>query len=461
MKFSYDVRFQESIIKFILNHPDGRKAIPLVKGEYFTNIDHHLIFDSIQRFWNTHNRIISLDFMVEHIRSAFETREFEGAFTFDEQKTLINGLEKYFDGQVVRHGDLLLQEIANFASFIEMQEVISSTDLSDYGNYETFSTRVRKAIKIAQAYEEDKDGQFLIKDLKKRQVARQVQDSVFATPFYQVNRWTNAGGYSNGSMIVLIDKAKNLKTFNLVQVTRGYLRIKKKVLFIDLENGMMEIFNRLEQSIGKVDKKALLAGKEDKTIGKVMRRYKRLGGEAYIRRMPNQSTARDIQLVIDELYQEYGFKPNQLVVDYVGIMGSESRHQDDFKRISDAVLELSNLAFDNGIEHVWTAMHVVRDAWKRSGSKYRDSDIAKSIDIFRHAQAVFGIQRDEEEMAANLLRWEVISQRDGKPEATAWFNINPEIQFSRELTTGEVEDVERIKKEQRKKELQEKGRGDA
>ncbi len=225
----------------------------------------------------------------------------------------------------------------------------------------------------------------------------------------------------------------------LANAARGYLKMKKKILIVDLENGKDNIFSRLEQGIMRITKSELLSGDYDIQIQKRFRKYRRLGGEIVVLRLPALvTTCDDLQRHIDKLYNKFGFRPDELIIDYAAKMGSISKKDDERNRISDVFLELSNLAIKNDIEHIWTANHVTREGAKaRMKTKYVGEDIALCIDIVRHAQAVFGLNRSPEEEEANFFRLEIVEQRDGQPEGRAVFIMDMNTQRADELSTSE------------------------
>ena len=103
-----------------------------------------------------------------------------------------------------------------------------------------------------------------------------------------------------------------------------------------------------------------------------------------------------------------------------------------------ALNNMGNLAMKHGIEHIWTANHVTREGAKtREKTKYRGEDIALCIDIVRHAQAIFGLNRSQDEEEAGYLRMEIVSQRDGVPSGRAVFRSNDKTQRIEELSAQE------------------------
>ena len=439
-KFTYSLAFQREVVIFIINNSEGYKGLEYVRNSYFGLIEHSILVYSIEVFYKKNSRVPSLAFLKNQLLISFRERDFVDALTQVDRDGVVTLAEELY-AVPSKDGDLVLEEIARFASYIELKDTLEKADLEDYNSYESFSSKVSTAIKIADTTEEN-EGIYLIKDIKERQMNRQATDLVIPSPFYQLNRLTSAGGYIPGSIMVLLDRPKRLKTTFLVNLARKYMAQKKKVLFIDLENGEDDIASRIEQSIGRVNKKEIIKGSEDKKVQKTLRRYNRIGGEVYIRRLPGFSNADAIQRVIDEVYRDEGFKFDILLVDYLALMGSISHKQDDFGRISDAYVDIANLVKKNKIQHCWTANHIQRSALKRQGSRYVGEDIAKCIDIVRHSQAIFGLNRSETEFQNGICRLEIVEQREGVPRGRAYFTVDPVTQRVDELTKNEIRELE-------------------
>lgn len=442
MKFEFSHEFQLETLRFILKDRDGEKGFILIKEEYFELLPHAILFRAISNFRNKIGKIPGELFLLEELRALFKEREFSEALTEYDKDSLNNTVKELFRNPV-QDGDLLVGKIAQFASYAKMKDVVENVDLDNYESYEGFASRVQEALSLTRIEHED-TGTLLLAEIRDRQLKRRMQSYVIPTPFRQINKLTNAGGYSPGSIIVILDKPKNLKTAMLVNWARGYLRQKQKVFYVDFENGQEEITTRLEQSIAGLDKKSIVEGTEDKKVQKVVRRYKRMGGEIFIRRLPAYSSALDIQAEMDTIYKKYGIRFTRLVIDYIGLMSSISRKFDDKDRISDAYLDIANLALKNQIEQVITAHHIVREAEKREETHYRDTDIAKCIDIVRHAQAIYGLNRTEDEKEVGIVRMEIVAQRDGVPRGRALFFGDIERQRVEEFTNHQILEYERL-----------------
>ena len=436
-KFKFTTEYQWDLLRFTVQDKKGEKALKKYEDDYFTLTEHQVIAYTLKSFYKKEKRIPGETILREHIVKLLNSKQYINLVTKDEQKEIINLIKPLYS-LPVRDGDLIYSNVKEFKSYIQVKNLLENVDLNDYNKYQNFARQI--AIAISDEDEQDDyKSSFLLTNIKERQFRRQEIPNIHPTPFSQINKLTNAGGYEAGSILVLLDREKKGKTKTLVNIARGYLKMKKKILVIDFENGTDNYMSRFEQSIMGINKEQLLSGDYDIQIQKRFRKYKRLGGEVVVLRLPAMITScNDLQSHIDTLYRDFGFKAEYLIVDYAAKMASITKRDDDTKRISDVYIELNNLALRNDIIHIWTANHVTREGVKlREKTRYVGSDIALCIDIVRHAQAIFGLNRSTDEEEAGYLRMEIVSQRDGLPSGRAVFRSSDDTQRIIELSSSE------------------------
>ena len=442
-KFEFGTDFQWDLLRFTVQDKNGHKAINKFTDGYFTLLEHSIIANCLKRYHKKEKRVPGPTILKEEIRYLLNSREFARVVTRDDETEVLRLINKLYS-EPVRDGDEILKKATQFKSYVELKYIVENIDLKNFNEYESLSRKIQKAITDEDTIK-DRAGIALIDGIKERQFKRQDNSPIIPTPFRQINNLTNAGGFSIGSIIVLLDRPKKFKTGMLVNVCRSYLRMKKTVLYIDTENGEEELAIRMEQSIAKKTKKEILSGEYDEKVQKTLRKYKRLGAEVVVKRVAALTdSCNDIQNLIDEEYREFGRQFDVLIVDYAAKLAAVSRRDDDFGRISDVYVDLANLADRNQIEHVWTAHHVTRNAEKRMESKYEGTDIAKCIDIVRHVQAIYGLNRSPEEEKAGYQRLEVVEQRDGKPNGKAVFVVNHDTQRADELSRSDRKEYDSI-----------------
>lgn len=436
-KFKFTEDYQWDLLRYTVQDNNGEKALKKYSDEYFTDINHQVIAYGLIQYYKKESRIPGQTMLKESLVSLLNSKKYLNLVTKDEQKNILSLLRPLYT-EPVKEGDKIYSMCKKFKAYTKLKKTLEEVDINDFNSYDKFSGLVAASI-IDEDEVEDMQSGFLLGDIKNRQFRRQENVTVFPTPFRQINSLTNAGGYERSSILVILDKQKRGKTTTLANLARGYLKMRKKILVIDTENGRDNIFSRLEQSISGLSKKELYSGEYDDKVQRKFRKYKRLGGEIVVERVPALvTTCNDIQSIMDRYYREYGIRFEIVILDYAAKLGSINRRDGDTERISNVYIDLGNLAEKNKIEHIWTANHVTREGAKtRMKTRYVGEDIALCIDIVRHSHAIFGLNRGPEEEEAGFFRMEVVEQRDGKPSGRAVFNINMDTQRTEELTIKE------------------------
>ena len=436
-KFIFTLEFELDLLKYTVTDKAGRLALKLYKPEYFNSIHYAVIADCLKKYFKRHHKIPGATILKEELIALFKTRDYANALTTEDKTTILSTAVSMY--KPIRDGDEILDRAAKWAAYVELKGEIEGVDLLAFDKYNEFSSKIMKAINLGVVERESK-GTFLIRDIIDRQFNRLDTNPIVPTPFKQINAITNAGGYVRGSVLVILDRPKKAKTVALANVAVGYIKMRKKVFIADMENGEDEYMLRIEEGVSGHDKREILSGDYDNAVQRTLRKYGRLGVDIFVKRYPAGATTNDFQVDMDRLHREEGIEFDILVVDYAAIMNSLSGKEDDFGRISDVYLDLANLALKNNLEHVWTANHVVREAKRRSKTRYTENDIAKCIDIVRHAQAIFGLNRNDYELDNGIMRMELVVQRDGQPYGRALFHFEPQIQRLKEFKHHEIKE---------------------
>ena len=329
--------------------------------------------------------------------------------------------------------EYIKERIYQFSTYVEMKNLNDSFDLDNFEQYEEYSRKIEKVLQKSKPKKED-EPLYMIRDVTERQFKRQSEPSVIPCPYRQLNDLTNAGGYPEHSVNVILDKPKAKKTFFMVNLARGYLRMKKSVLYIDTENGQDQIMDRFIQSSINKTKKELYSGEYDKLEAKHLRKLARFGVELVVERVPAMIT--DVTYIREKIIQlrNQGIDIRVLMVDYAGKLASISRDREDFERISNVYVDLQNLAEELHLDIIWTAHHITREGKKHRLTRYDENDISGSIAIVRNAQVIMGLNSTEQEEKDNILRAEIVVQRDGLPSGRALFKCDVERQRCTEFT---------------------------
>lgn len=441
-KFSFSPEFQLEILRYIIKDKEGGLILKRIKPNYLVLIEHSIICEGIIKYYKKQNKIPSENVLKEVIKELLEGKQYADLVTKDDIPNIDKVISNLYH-LPLSDADYIKEKIYQFSTYVEMKNLNDSFDLDNFEQYEEYSRKIEKILQKSKPKKEDEPA-YMIRDMVERQFKRQSEPSVIPCPFRQMNALTNAGGYPEHSVNVILDKPKAKKTFFMVNLARGYLRMSKSVYYVDTENGKDQILDRFIQSSINKTKKELYSGEYDKLESKHLRKLARFGVELIVERVPAMIT--DCNYIRDKIikFRNQGIDVKVLFVDYAGKLASIARDKEDFDRISNVYIDLQNLAEELNLEIVWTAHHITREGKKHRATRYDENDISGSIAIIRNAQTIFGLNSTAQEEQDDILRAELVVQRDGLPSGRALFKCDVERQRCKEFTRDERENYDKI-----------------
>lgn len=432
IKFSFTTEFQLEILRFLVQDKDGGLVVKMVKPSYLVLIEHSIIAEVLVKFFKKNNKVPSKNILKQEIKELLESKNYVDLVTQEDVPNINKIIDDLYNTPL-QDSEYIRDKIYQFSTYVEMKNLNESFDLENFDQYEEYSKKFDRIIQNSKPKTED-EPLYLIRDLAQRQFKRRVDPDVIPSPYKQLNDLTNAGGFPSGSVLVLLDKPKAKKTFFLVNLAKGYLRMKKSVLYIDTENGKNQIMDRMIQSSINVSKKDLYTGDFDKKEASHIRKLSRFGVELVIERVPAMITdCNYIRDLIDKLHSQ-GINIQVVIIDYAAKLASIARDKEDFDRISNVYVDIQNLANEENLDCIWTANHITRDGAKHRETRYEENDISGAISIVRNAQGIYGLNATPQEEAEGIQRLEIVVQRDGLPFGRAVFKVDVEHQRAVELT---------------------------
>lgn len=442
IKFTFNTEFQLEIIRFIIQDKEGILVLKRIKSNYLTLIEHSIIVEGLNFYFKKEGKIPSKNIFKEVLKQLLESKNYVDLVTKDDVDNIDKLIDNLYD-KPLKDRDYIQKRVYEFVTFIEMKNLNDTFDLNDFTQYEEYYKKIDKILQRSKPKKEE-EPLYLIRDIVDRQFKRQANPSIIPSPFRQMNKLTNAGGFPAHSVGVLLDKPKARKTFFLINLALGYLRMKKSVLYIDTENGKDQIMDRVIQaSIGK-SKKEVYSGEYDSLEARHIRKLQRFGVEMVIERVPAMVT--DCNYIASFIHKlaQMGINIKVLIIDYAAKLASIQRDREDFDRISNVYVDIQNLAEQEDLDIIWTANHITREGKKHRPTRYDENDIAKCVDIIRHVQVIYGLNATEQEDEEGIQRLELVVQRDGLPHGRCLFKVDIERQKAKEFTVEERKNYDKI-----------------
>ena len=432
-KFTFSIEFQLEVLRFLIQGKESLLYIPKIKPGYFTLIEHSILVEALIKFVKKYQRIPSEVLMIEQVKTLLEGKDYTDLVTKEDIPNIHKLISELYN-KPLKDVDIVLENIHKFIAYIELKALNESMDFSDYNSYEIYQAKLTKILQNSKPQKKD-EPLLMVSGTAMRQLMRKVDPDVVPTPFWQLNKLGNGDGYPKNSLFVLIDRPKRRKTFALINIARGYLAMRKSVLYIDTENGKNQLMDRMIQSTLNKTKREMLTGDYDNMEQRHMRKYKRLGVEFIVERVPATiADCNTIKNLVRKLESEKGIKVHVIMIDYAAKLASISRDKDDVERINNVYIDIDNMGDELGLDAIWTAQHVTREGAKHQETRYEDNDIASAISIIRNAKCVMGLNSTPDEEEHNIMRMEVVVQRDGVPTGRVMFNMDPERQRMKEFS---------------------------
>lgn len=440
IKFEFGIDFQELILKYTVTEKKGYKLLELYDDTYFVLTPHAVIAYGLKKYYKKKKRVPEETYLRETLRSLdYSQKDVFENVTDEDRASLDNIITKLYSGTVA-DATLIVEKCINFARYVKFKEEMEKIDINRYDSYEQSLNKLRDANNIGSTIQEDY-GVLVVEGIKERAHKRDQLVVSQPTPFWQFNKLLNSGGTTKGNVILIAAEAKRFKTGFMINVCRYLMRRKRKVIYFDLENGQNALVLRAEQSIIRASQMEVASGELDERLLKVLRKYRRLGAEMMIKRMPAyQTTTDDLQAYLDKVKRDLGLTFTDCVIDFPDLMASLSGTKEDTQRISDAYVDVKNFAELNQFDSTFVASHVTREAAKRRGTIYIQNDLAKCIDKMRHVDIALGLQENEEEMQQGVIRMEIMEQRNGG-KGRMYFWVNFEKQLMTEFNHKEVKAI--------------------
>lgn len=432
-KFQFDTDFQQEILQFTVTDPkNGFKALELFETEYFTLIPHVVIAETLKKYYAKKFLIPSLPVLKEEVRQLLRRKQWQELVHTDDKEKVFKILKKIYL-RPVRDPDTIYIQCRSFARYSALKDELENINLLDYDSYLASSEKITKAVHKGTDLNQRKS-LLLFRDAKIRGTRRLDEPGGNPTPWWQLNALTNSGGTTPGNIIVILSEAKFFKTGFLVNTALGYTKMGKCILYVDLENGEKALSTRADQVLMNQDRQMLTDPGNLPKFLKMIRKWKRFGGEVAILRLPAGSTANDIKKEKRRLWDEEGILITDMICDYPDLMGAIDGTSAETEKISKVYIDLKNLAEEEEIQTIWCPSHVNREGSKDGkGKRYEQVHLAKALDKIRHADMIWSMVQDEEEAEANIIRLELTAQRDGVQNARIWFWANLAKQKLREF----------------------------
>ena len=275
-----------------------------------------------------------------------------------------------------------------------------------------------------------------------------------------MNKITGGVGLRKKTLTAIAARSGGGKSIGLCHIAASTLRQGLNVLYITLEMSEFRIAERIDANLMNVDMSQLRDMSRDIFETKIDKIRSKTTGKLVIKEYPTGSAhAGHFRALIEELRQKKGFKPDLVVIDYLGICSSQrvrNSAANSYTILGSVAEEIRSLGQEYDIP-ILTAVQI-----NRSGIESSDMDMTDTSDSMKIVHALdlyFGLIRTDELDELGQVLVKVLKNRYGNSNGrfvlgvdlskSQWYNVEASAQnisgAAKEATQDDVPAFDRTK----------------
>lgn len=416
-KFAWDDTFQRKLLGMLLTDQYMLvQSVDKIQPIYFANESHVLICKILINFFNKHKTIPDKWIITQELNDILKDKD--KSVTLYHQAELNSLYDYYVPG--VDSRDYLLDKITYFAkvqgikvAFHNCVEKMNEAPESE----ETWSfvyEEMRKAMTVDRSYTPGLEYFLNIEEMYSRMEDQFKGKNRYTSGFDSIDRALAGGGLFNGELGSWIGLGGSGKSLALCKAAVANVLLNHKVLYLTMEMDELGISKRFTSQFAKVDINALKDCKDQ-----VLKTIEEFGKDQedknllIIKQFPGGTIdVNGIRSFYSQL-EVRGWKPNLIIVDYVG----EMKDDPGVQKYESAYRILRDLrGFGVEKQHcTFTCIQPNISAAKLEIHQFIDeSNIGTSFDQFKPLDALWSINQQPIEKDAEVGRVYVVKHRNGK-----------------------------------------------
>lgn len=417
-----DIEFEQVIIKTLYANNDiSSKVVPELNEDWFINVDHKYIINSIIDYntkFSTMPNIIEMKRLLTDQRTV---DEFNNCMNIPDAEVntpyILDEIQTFVRKRLLRSVGM---EISKYCT--DGKSKISFADESAYAESFTFDT------KIGFSFFEEPEVIYngIVTNEKLFPCGCKTIDELIG------------GGFHEKSLNLFMSPTNVGKTLIMCSVAASLVLAGKKVLYVSFEDSELKIGQRIMQNLFDITQAELYSLSKD-AYGKMWKKMSsQIGHNKLVIKEYTEGTINALALraLIKELKEKKDFVPDALIVDYIGCMipnGRVNANENDNSKLRDICAQVRGIGMDMGIP-VISAAQSNRGGYGKA--EIGLDDAADSFGQTMKADAIFGVTQTPELKAANMYTIKLLKTRYGSQKSTVvTIGVNVEKQKIYDLKT--------------------------
>ena len=406
------LKFQEDLLRFLLQVREGRKYIDWLDTSIFDMLEYQTVFELLSKYRKKYNTQPSISSLLEYWDRATKKAKIS-VDVYNQIADTISKLYSPFNSDT----SLIRETIVEQAQLKMAKELLEkyASKLKD-GGVEIYRLMQKEMADIIRLGDQVADqaahrGGLLLRDHNSTPV-----ELIQGHPTYLkgLNKLTAAGGFYSPQLVIFMSSPKGFKTGVALSIGVEYMRDGLNVYYADCENGVMSVRNRARQALLRATLQELMSHEHDAVLEEMVGRLMVMGGDMEIDFFPaHTKSLADVDAELEYLRVEKGWIPHVIIYDYLDLFQAIDPSKRKEKRIN-----IQHVYFDAiNLNHKWGtfAFSLSQVSAKAVGkSVIVMTDFAEDFAKAMNCHAAFALCHTPEEEEANIMRILPVAQREGK-----------------------------------------------
>ena len=368
----------------------------VVTSSHFRDKRYSKVYKLIQAFFEKYHKVPNIKTAMQLISQA--------APEIDTQK-----LTEEIGAVSHDNTDWLRDEIVHQARNQELRYFIANTAINEIDNpnpdIDNLVEDLKKILTIDSTFNIGLD----FFNVEERYAKILAFDSATMPTGYQTLDIVLQGGWRPKEMYVFMAPPGVGKSLHLTWVGQSLLMLGKNVVHFTMENPEERVSIRYDSAILKEEGMSLVRNHQQ-TIERLNHIKETIKGRLLIKEYSSQTASTNtIRSYLTMIYEYEGFKPDAVIVDYIDIMKSDKKYDDDYAEQGAISRELRSLGQELDVPII-TATQTKRGALEKDIITM--DDIADSYHKARVADAIFAILEKDIERELGIQRLYIVKNRN-------------------------------------------------
>lgn len=388
-----------------------KKAIPHIKKDFFQDRSEKILFELIDSFYTKYSKLPTKDIIEIELDQSKDVPE----DTYEDVKTTLKSAftdEYEYDAQwLLDETEKFCKEKAVYNAIMTSVKIINGDDKKHTEGQ--IPSLLQEALSISFDHS---IGHNYFRDAENRFNFYSQKESKIASNIDLLNKVTN-GGVNRKTLNMFVAPPKAGKSLALCSLTVDYIKGGYNVLYITEELAEYRVGERIDANLLNVNVNEVKNLDKDSFIDKINKLQGKTNGKLIIKEYPTKTAGSNhFKVLIDDLILKEGFKPDVIVVDYLGITASSqygnSSSVNSYTYQKAVSEELRALGFDYDAA-VWTAVQTNRNGM--NASDFDVEDISDSTGPIMTCDLAIGLIRTPELDDLNQMILKQLASRYGDP----------------------------------------------